>query len=280
MTNTFAVARSYLLPYAQTWNFSVQEEFKGVVVEANYLGTKGTRLDVLRLPNRAAPGSPLTAEERRQIGNAVGFTYDSSEGNSIFHAIQLRVVRRLRRGVSTNVFYTFSKSIDNASSIGGTGNVVAQDDRNLAAERGLSIFDQRHQLTWTSMLNSPFGERSMFLKSNTLGSRILRSWNLSTSVTARSGRPFTARVLGNCQRCRRNRFCWKWPRRRNRIGSRCGIGYLQSGRFYRAAFRALRKCRAEHDYRPGRCSQWIYRWVDRSPCATGSVSSSASVRTT
>ena len=126
-----------------------------------------------------------------------GFTYDSSEGNSIFHAIQLRVVRRLRRGVSTNVFYTYSKSIDNASSIGGTGNVVAQDDRNLAAERGLSIFDQRHQLTWTSMLNSPFGERSMFLKSNTLGSRILRSWNLSTSVTARSGRPFTARVLGN-----------------------------------------------------------------------------------
>ena len=137
VTNTFAVARNYVLPYAQTWNFALQDEFKGgIVVEANYLGTKGTRLDVLRLPNRAAPGSPLTAEQRRQIGNAVGFTFDSSEGNSIFHAVQLRVIRRLRRGLSTNIFYTFSKSIDNASSIGGAGNIVAQDDRNLAAERG------------------------------------------------------------------------------------------------------------------------------------------------
>ena len=183
VTNTFAVARNYVLPYAQTWNFALQNEFKGgIVVEANYLGTKGTRLDVLRLPNRAAPGSPLTAEQRRQIGNAVGFTYDSSEGNSIFHAVQLRVIRRLRRGLSTNIFYTFSKSIDNASSIGGAGNIVAQDDRNLAAERGLSIFDQRHQLSWTAMVNSPFGERGLWLKSRSLGARILQNWNLSTSL--------------------------------------------------------------------------------------------------
>ncbi len=197
VTNTFAVSRAYLLPYAQTWSVAVQDEFKGIVLEANYLGTKGTRLDVLRLPNRAAPGSPLTAEDRRQIGNAVGFTFDSSEGNSIYHAIQLRLIRRLRRGVSTNVFYTFSKSIDNASSIGGSGNVVAQDDRDLSAERGLSIFDRRHQLTWMSMVNSPFGERGFFLKDRSFAARMLQDWNLSTSVTARSGAPLTARVLGN-----------------------------------------------------------------------------------
>ena len=197
VTNTFAVSRAYLLPYAQTWSVAVQDEFKGIVVEANYLGTKGTRLDVLRLPNRAAPGSPLTAEDRRQIGNAVGFTFDSSEGNSIYHAIQLRLIRRLRRGLSTNVFYTFSKSIDNASSIGGSGNVVAQDDRDLSAERGLSIFDRRHQLTWMSMVNSPFGERGFFLKDRSFAARMLQDWNLSTSVTARSGAPLTARVLGN-----------------------------------------------------------------------------------
>ena len=82
---------------------------------------QGNKTGYLRLPNRAAPGSPLTAEERRQIDNAVGFTFDSSEGNSIYHAVQLRVIRRLRRGLSSNIFYTFSKSIDNASSIGGAG---------------------------------------------------------------------------------------------------------------------------------------------------------------
>ena len=66
-----------------------------------------------------------------------------------------------------------------------------------AAERGLSIFDQRHQLTWTSMVNSPFGERGFFLKDRSFAARMLQDWNLSTSVTARSGAPFTARVLGN-----------------------------------------------------------------------------------
>ena len=159
VTNTFAVAHDYVLPYAQTWNFAVQEEFGGgLVVEANYLGTKGTRLDVLRLPNRAAPDLRLTAEQRRQIGNAVGFTYDSSEGNSIYHGLQMRVIRRMRRGVSTNVFYTWSKSIDNASNIGGSGNIVAQDDRNLAAERGLpSSINAISSLD--GMVNSPFGER-------------------------------------------------------------------------------------------------------------------------
>ncbi|HYP08875.1 MAG TPA: TonB-dependent receptor, partial [Bryobacteraceae bacterium] len=198
VTNTFAVAQDYVLPYAQTWNFALQEEFGGgMVLEASYVGTKGTRLDVLRLPNRAAPGSPLTAEQRRQIGNAVGFTYDSSEGNSIFHALQVRVIRRMRRGVSTNVFYTWSKSIDNASNIGGSGNVVAQDDRNLAAERGLSVFDRRHQLTWTGMVNSPFGERGLFLRDKSLAARMLQSWNLMMTTTATSGRPLTARVLGN-----------------------------------------------------------------------------------
>jgi trimeric autotransporter adhesin len=48
-----------------------------------------------------------------------------------------------------------------------------------------------------SMVNSPFGERAMFMKNTSLPAQILKNWNLSTSVTARSGRPFTARVLGN-----------------------------------------------------------------------------------
>ncbi|HET8547365.1 MAG TPA: TonB-dependent receptor, partial [Bryobacteraceae bacterium] len=136
VTNTYAVARDYVIGYAQTWNAAISHELpQSFVVEIGYLATKGTHLDVLRQPNRAAPGSPLTAEQRRRIGNAVGFTFASSEANSIFHAAQVRVTRRMRRGLMLNAFYTFGKSIDNASSIGGVGNVVAQNDSDLSAER-------------------------------------------------------------------------------------------------------------------------------------------------
>src|SRR5262249_28322487 len=101
ITNSFAIDRYYVLPYVQSWNFSVQLEFPhSIVLEASYLGNKGTRLDVQRLPNRAAPGSPLTAEQRRQIGNATGFTFDSPMGNSIYHAGQFRLTRRFQKGLA------------------------------------------------------------------------------------------------------------------------------------------------------------------------------------
>jgi hypothetical protein len=187
ITNTYAVNRFYEVGYAQTWNLGVQRELpNALVIELGYLGTKGTHLDIQRLPNRAAPGSPLTAEQRRLIGNAVGFTFQSSEGNSIYHAGQVRLIRRFRKGMSANVLYTFSKSIDNASTFGGGGNVVAQFDRDLHLERGLSSFDQRHAL-----------QANFYLATPQRGGAMFKNWTLSGGVALRSGTPFTARVLGN-----------------------------------------------------------------------------------
>lgn len=195
ITNTFAVARAYRTGYAQTWSFSLQQDFpQGVVLELGYLGTKGTRLDIQRLPNRAPPGSPLTAEDRRAISNATGFTFDSSEGNSIYHAAQLRLSRRFRHGFSANALYTYGKSIDNASTLGGGAAVVAQDDRNLAAERGLSSFDRRHTLNLFWVFSTGFSRRGAARAARGV---FLRDWTWSGGLTARSGGPFTATLLGN-----------------------------------------------------------------------------------
>ncbi|MDQ6701249.1 MAG: TonB-dependent receptor, partial [Acidobacteriota bacterium] len=197
ITNSYAIDRNYRVGYAQTWNFSIQEPLPhSLVLELGYLGTKGTRLDIQRLPNRAAPGSPLTAEQRRQIGNATGFTFDTSEGNSIYHAAQVRLNKRFSRGLSANAFYVYSKSIDNASTLGGGAAVVAQNDRDLRAERGLSSFDQRHVLTVSYILTSPVGENGL-LRGGGKTERILKDWTINGGVTASSGVPFTARVLGN-----------------------------------------------------------------------------------
>ena len=198
ITNTFAVDRGYRAGYAQTWNLAVQQSLPyAMVVELGYLGTKGTRLDIQRTPNRAAPGSPLTAEQRRQIGNAVGFTYDSSQGNSIYHAAQARFTRRFARGISGNALYTFGKSIDNASSLGGGGAVVAQDDRDLRSERGISSFNQRHTLNLFYVLASPVGGTRGLVQPAGWTGRILKDWTFSGGITASSGTPLTARVLGN-----------------------------------------------------------------------------------
>jgi hypothetical protein len=189
ITNTFAIDRSYRVGYAQTWNLSVQQELPhSLNLELGYLGTKGTRLDIQRLPNRAASGSPLTSEQRRLIGNATGFTFDASEANSIFHSGQMRLSRRFRRGVSASASYNYGKSIDNASAFGGG---VAQDDKNLAAERALSSFDRRHSLSLSWMLSTggfSSGQQRRLL---------LRDWSLAGGASVRSGGNFTAMVLGN-----------------------------------------------------------------------------------
>lgn len=195
ITNTFAVDRYYRTPYAQSWNLSIQHDLgRGFFMEVGFLGTKGTRLDVLTLPNEG-PGSPLGSG--LQLGNAAGFTYDSPIGNSTYNALQTHLMRRFRGGLSMNARYTFSKSIDDASSFGGVGGTVAQNWLDLAAERGLSSFDRRHVFNMNWVYTSPFGNPNSRFASSGWSGRLLRNWSLSGGVTAETGTPLTARVLGN-----------------------------------------------------------------------------------
>jgi hypothetical protein len=192
VNNTYAVDPNYRTPYAQTWSVSIQHDLgAGFFTEIGYLGTKGTRLDVLMTPNQGPPGTSV----RSQV-----YTYDSSVGDSIYHALQARLQRRFRHGISMTAFYTFSKSIDDSSTFGGAGNTVAQNWLDLAAERGLSSFDHRHVLTMSWTLTSPFGTDGSRVAPGTWGGRLLKDWQLAGGLTAETGAPLTARVgngLGN-----------------------------------------------------------------------------------
>jgi trimeric autotransporter adhesin len=196
VTNTFAVNPNYKLGYAQTWNFTIQNTFPhGLVVEAEYIGTKGTNLAINEEPNRLAPGSSLS-DQTLQIANSTGFTYLTSGANSTFNAAQTRITRRFTRGISSTLLYTFSKSIDNASSFTGTGGTLVQFIDNLALERGLSTFDQRHNLQATFLFSSPVGVHGM-LRNGGWKTTALAGWTLSGNVSATSGTPLTAYVAGN-----------------------------------------------------------------------------------
>jgi hypothetical protein len=190
LTNTYAVDPNYRPGYAQTWNVSIQQSLpKAFVLDLEYLGTKGTRLDTEIQPYSALVGAGG--------GRVASFIYDQSNGNSIYHALQTRLVRRFSRGVSMTALYTFSKSIDDASTIGGGMAVVAQNPLDLSAERGLSSFDQRHTLNLNYVLESPVGGPGAPLHSYRWAERGFRDWSLSGGVTWSSGLPLTARLLGN-----------------------------------------------------------------------------------
>ncbi len=181
VTNNFAVNPNYRLGYVQIWNLDVQREFPGgVVMNAGYNGAKGTRLDTQRA---------------LVVSGGQPFVYESSEGNSILHAASVRVRKRMAKGLGLSAQYVFSKSIDDASSIGGGGSVVAQDAFDISADRGLSSFDQRHKFTGNWIYDLPFGESRRFVPKGAW-SHILGGWQWSGDLTVGSGLYFTPRVLG------------------------------------------------------------------------------------
>src|SRR5262249_49660431 len=147
ITNTYAVDPNYRLAYVQSWNLNIQQEVKtSVVINIGYTGSKGTRLDIVSAPDQTPTGAPLftpcTPLTLPATPCVSPFLFESSVGSSILHSGTLRVRKRMRKGFSIGGTYVYSKSIDNASSIGGGAAVVAQNFHDLAAERGLSSFDQ------------------------------------------------------------------------------------------------------------------------------------------
>jgi hypothetical protein len=189
-TNNFGVDKNYHLGYVQIWNADVQRELSRTMsVGASYIGTKGSQLDLLRAPNRGADGT-LNAD-------AQPFVWESSGARSIMHSLSVRMNRRLAQGVAAAATYTLSQSKDNASALGNGGGVVAQNDKDLEAEWGLSSFNQRHRLSASVTWELPFGPNRRWLSGGGWASHAFGGWIWSTNVAVASGTPYTARVLGD-----------------------------------------------------------------------------------
>ena len=187
--NSYAVDPNYRLGFVQIWNLDAQRDLTRTInVGVGYTGSKGSNLDILRAPNRGPDGV--------RIADVAPFLYESSGGDSILHALTLRVRKRLAGGFAANASYTLSRSIDDASSIGGGAAVVAQNDQDLEAERGLSSFDQRHRFTGGIVFELPFGPDRRWLQEGAAAA-LLEGWQLNATVQLASGTPFTARVLGD-----------------------------------------------------------------------------------
>ena len=180
-SNNFAIDPNYRLGYVQIWNLDLQRTLPhGFLLNVGYNGAKGTHLDEQR--------AILTTD-------AQPFIYESSAADSILHAMSIRVRKRMASGLGFSGSYVFSKSIDDASSIGLGAAVVAQNPFDIGADRSLSSFNQAHKFTGTWMYDLPFGENHRLASRGAL-SHILDGWQWSGSATVGSGFYFTPNVRG------------------------------------------------------------------------------------
>jgi hypothetical protein len=185
----------------QQWNVSLQRQLgKSRVLELAYVGSKGTKLITARDINQPEPSpAPFNPRPRPQFDD---ITLEESSANSNFNSFQARLEQRLDAGLTLLAAYTWSRSLDNASSFfasSGDPN-FPQDSNNTRAERGRSNFDVGHRFSLSYGYQLPFGKGRRYLADNGWVSSVFGGWETFGIVTLQAGRPFTVALLADIDR--------------------------------------------------------------------------------
>jgi hypothetical protein len=199
----FGFERNFRNGYVATYNAGFERSFGEVKVGADYVATVGVHLPSMIFPNSYGGADPAFAPFTRfdAAGKVVGgFAQElmlSSRSHSTFHSLQASASKTSGRyGLGFLANYTFSKSLDDTSSVegpsvGGAGNVqlaFPQDPWNPGADKGPSTFDVTHILVFNVIQVLPF-DRVGFLQP--LGSHLTSGWQILNISTLTSGSPFT-----------------------------------------------------------------------------------------
>jgi Carboxypeptidase regulatory-like domain len=195
------VGEDFRSPYYQSFSFEAQRELgTNVVFRLGYVGSKGSalfqtldgnprRLNTLT-PNTCTPTfTGPNADSCRVDRTAAVVRLRANAASSIYHSLQASMEKRLSRGVSAGIHYTWSSFIDTASEIfnPSSGEVaVSQDSFNRSTDRGRSTYDRPHRLTGNFVYELPW-----FQDQNGFKGRLLGGWQLNGFFTFQSGAPFT-----------------------------------------------------------------------------------------
>jgi hypothetical protein len=195
--SAFAFQPDLRTPYVQHWNLSLQQQLgRSRVAEIAYVGSKGTKLLAGRDINQPHPSTAQV--NPRPLPQFSDILLQESSASSTYHSLQARFQQRLDFGLSLLASYTWSRSIDNASSFfnsAGDPN-FPQDSYNVAAERGRSNFDVGHRFSMSYSYELPFGKGNAFLDEGGVVNAIVGGWQTLGVISLQTGRPFTVAILG------------------------------------------------------------------------------------
>jgi hypothetical protein len=185
-------------PYADQWNFGVQQQVtSSAVLTANYVGSVGRRLDIGGAYNVAmvAGGNANCPTSTPNCGAPfpyIGATaYDRSQGKSSYNALQVSLNGRQQHGLTYLISYTWSKSLDlGCSGWYGVEGCSIQNPYNLQADKGPAATDlpQIFSAAWVYAL--PFGKGSKLSSSNSVVNALIGGWNLNGVLSFSSGQAF------------------------------------------------------------------------------------------
>ena len=191
--NVIGVPGNFKQAYAEQYNLTIEHEVRPIstLFKFAYVGNLGRRLGTGWNPNQAVPGSGATLL-RRPFYNLIptigDINYYTSDGLSNYQAFQFSAEKRLSRGLTGLIGYTWSHSIDDVATDFGGGTGTPQDPRCRFCDRGNSAFDIRHRLTVSLTFQLP-GFRTGGLRGTLLG-----GWQINGVLQAQTGLPYTPQL--------------------------------------------------------------------------------------
>jgi hypothetical protein len=173
--------------YSQQWNLHVQRQLSGnLALEVGYVGGKGTKLYTNWRGNGAPPG-PGAVNPRRPFPQFGTISEQNARGNSNYHGLQVKFEKRYSQGLTFLSSYTWSKSIDDSSTL---ITLSQHNPFDLRQERGLSEYDVRHNSVTTFVYELPFGRgKAIGADMPSFLNVLAGGWQVNGIATFRTGFP-------------------------------------------------------------------------------------------
>jgi Carboxypeptidase regulatory-like domain len=203
------VAQNIDSPMVQQYNMDIQQELPAkFVIEAGYVGTRGTRLAESRALNRAflaSPSNPINGVTNNTLASPniqarvpyQGFTTNGvtrieTYGFSSFNSLQTTLKRQMSHGLYLQAAYTWSKAMTtvtggdglNGVFSGGSGN--SNDPNNRYARYGVAGYDRTNRVVVAYSWQLPSWKNG-----GTFARAVTDGWKFSGVSTFQSGKPLT-----------------------------------------------------------------------------------------
>ena len=218
-------------PYSMQWNFDVQQQFPAsVLLDLGYSGSRGEHLtgtfdrDTLD-PKYLSLANALTTQVANPFQSNVSVgalskptvsqrqlllpypqflsvqEVNNPYGDSIYHSLQAKLVKRTSNGLTLLASYTWSKLISNVNAqnapIGPSDTTSVQNYYDLRAERSVSEMDQPQNFILNAVYELPVGRGHALLGGVPVAvDKIISGWRLTSILTEQSGFPLTLTAPG------------------------------------------------------------------------------------
>jgi hypothetical protein len=187
---------SFRRGYIYSYNFTVEQQYKGFVIDGGYVGSREIRPLTNMNINAATPGGGSTG---RALNAKFGGSWSDINqltpiGHSYYDSLQTKVSRRIGHASTAGLVYTWAKAIDYEDNE-ELSSLTFPAPGYFAKNKAVAGFDRNYNFETYWLYDLPFGKGQRFATQG-IPAAILGGWTFSGVLSRLSGTPFNVTDSG------------------------------------------------------------------------------------